>query len=194
MMVSHHQQDVIYLIDFGLCKKYIDEHGEIIDIADQKPIGLIGTSRYMSCNTHLHRGQGRNDDLESLGYILLYLYKGDLPWMDLGSSNKQSKLDLIKSSKLSCSISKLCQDMPRQFDIYFQYVKSLDYYDTPNYIYLKQLIKSIKFPKSENFINKGQFDWVGLKVFTKKYKIQYNVFDASQDKYKDCTDYKIQDF
>jgi len=52
-------------------------------------VGLIGTARYMSINSHELNSQSRKDDLESLGYILVYLAKGKLPWMDIFAFNKK---------------------------------------------------------------------------------------------------------
>jgi casein kinase 1 len=41
----------VYLIDFGLAKKYIDKEGYHIGYKDNK--NLTGTARYASLNTHL---------------------------------------------------------------------------------------------------------------------------------------------
>ena len=68
---------ICYLIDFGLCKKYKDSQGNHIKLKDGK--GLVGTARYVSINAHKGMEQSRRDDLESLGYVFVYLLKGTLP-------------------------------------------------------------------------------------------------------------------
>lgn len=75
----HKKSHLIHLIDFGLSRKFEDkESNKHIEYKDNKT--LIGTPKYLSINGHLGINQSRRDDLESLGYMLIYFMKGYLPW------------------------------------------------------------------------------------------------------------------
>ena len=76
---------------------------------------LLGTPRYASINNHLGVEQSRRDDLESVGYILIYFLKGSLPWQGLKAKNAQKKYRLILEKKQQVSIAQLCQGCPSQF-------------------------------------------------------------------------------
>lgn len=92
-----------YIIDFGLAKRYTDRKtGEHIPYKEGKPI--TGTARYSSIATHLGIEQSRRDDLEAIGYMLIYFMKGTLPWQGLGGKTREEKYEAIKDKKLSTSI------------------------------------------------------------------------------------------
>ncbi|XP_073302730.1 casein kinase 1-like protein 10 [Primulina huaijiensis] len=143
----------VYAIDFGLAKKYRDlQTHKHIPYRENK--NLTGTARYASVNTHLGVEQSRRDDLESLGYVLIYFLRGSLPWQGLKAGNKKQKYDKISEKKMLTPIEVLCKSYPSEFISYFHYCRSLRFEDKPDYSYLKRLFRDL-------FIREGyQFDYV----------------------------------
>ncbi|CAD5327353.1 unnamed protein product [Arabidopsis thaliana] len=143
----------VYIIDFGLARKYRDS-SSYRHIPYRENKSLIGTPAYASLNTHLGIEQSRRDDVESLGYILMYFLKGSLPWKGLKAGNKKQKYDKISEKKVSTSIETLCEGHPIEFATYIHYCRSLRFDDKPDYAYLKRLFRDL-------FIREGfQFDFV----------------------------------
>lgn len=124
-----------YFVDFGLAKKYIDSKGRHITWATDKR--LSGTVRYASINTHCGCQQGRRDDLESLGYTLIYFYQGGkLPWMGLGKSVGE-----VGKMKSSIPLEELCKRCPKNLLEYMRYVRQLDFDSKPDYSYLCRVLR-----------------------------------------------------
>ncbi|XP_057494112.1 casein kinase 1-like protein 3 [Actinidia eriantha] len=150
----------VYIIDFGLAKRYRDSTtNRHIPYRENK--NLTGTARYASCNTHLGIEQSRRDDLESLGYVLLYVLRGSLPWQGLKAATKKQKYDKICEKKLSTPIEGLCKSHPVEFASYFHYCHSLTFDQRPDYGFLKRLFRDLFSREGYEF--DYIFDWTILK-------------------------------
>lgn len=147
---------VVHLIDFGLSKRYIDPaNNKHIKYKEGK--SLTGTARYVSVFTHLGIEQARRDDLESFGYMLIYLARGSLPWMGIMGKSKNEKYKLIGLCKAEKSLQELCYGLPQEFENYLSYCRALKFEQKPDYANLKRMFKEA--------FNRGQyvydyiFDW-----------------------------------
>ena len=154
----------IYLIDYGLSRIYRDNtSGFHIPFHTHK--SLVGTARYTSINTHLGIEQGRRDDLESIGYLLIYLWKGILPWQKQKAKNQEETHGVILKKKLNTPVNMLCGEqsmhrvLPRIDDLaaYLNYCKTLKFQDSPNYTLLKSLFRKSLAACSPKKYN--AFDW-----------------------------------
>lgn len=149
----------IHMLDFGLSKKfYSKEKGHI---PMNKGKHLVGTVRYVSKNMHMGIEPSRRDDLESIGYMLIYFAKGELPWQGLNKKlhgiNGQAidHKQKIGEIKHLTKLSTLCNGLPRCFQKYLEYCGKLKFSEKPNYDYLKDLfIKS-----SQETGIEPEFEW-----------------------------------
>ncbi|CAA7050094.1 unnamed protein product [Microthlaspi erraticum] len=150
----------VYVIDFGLAKRYRDANtNRHIPYREHK--NLTGTARYASCNTHLGIEQSRRDDLESLGYVLLYFLRGSLPWQGLKAVDKKQKYDKICEKKISTPIEVLCKNHPVEFASYFHYCHTLTFDQRPDYGFLKRLFRDLFSREGYEF--DYIFDWTIIK-------------------------------
>lgn len=152
--------NLVYAIDFGLAKRFRDPRThQHIPYREHK--NLTGTARYASINTHLGIEQSRRDDLEAIGYIFIYFYKGILPWQGLKARTKAQKYDKISDKKLSTPVEELCKGTPPEFFTYINYCRSLRFDEKPDYAYLRQLIRNL-FHR-QGFSYDYVFDWNAIK-------------------------------
>jgi len=147
-------KNTVYIIDFGLASDYLDENGN--HIPNSKNASFRGTHRYASINSHRRREQSRRDDLEALGYVLIYFLKGSLPWQNL-KAGKKDRRKIIGKKKKETSFESLTSGLTKPFYFYMKYVRQLKFRENPDYNYLIQLFTQLM--KESNIDNDFKFDW-----------------------------------
>lgn len=151
------KENVIYMIDLGLSKEF-KRGRKHIHYSEAR--SLTGTLRYASVRNHIGIEQSRRDDLESLGYMLIYFIKGSLPWQGLKGRDKREQRSKIKFTKISTRVSKLCEGLPNEFYTYMCYCRNLEFSETPNYTYLRGLFKKLY---TKNFGKGEHYDWSDIR-------------------------------
>ena len=151
------ESHTVYVIDFGLSKKFKDaKTHQHIPYKENK--NLTGTARYASLNAHLGIEQSRRDDLESIGYILVYFMNGSLPWQSLQANNRSERYSKICEMKLKIPVEQLCFGLPAEFTSYLNYCRSLRFEDRPDYSHLRKMFKELLVKEGHEY--DYAFDWV----------------------------------
>tara|TARA_Y100001958_G_scaffold160043_2_gene165516 strand:- start:8208 stop:9245 length:1038 start_codon:yes stop_codon:yes gene_type:complete len=183
---SEKHPHVLYIIDFGLAKKYCkyidkdDQTGNDIDhIPCETGRNITGTERYVSVNVHDGLTPSRRDDMESIGYVMIFLFIGYLPWSStaiVSNSNsnnsnsnnsnsnnsnnildKKKETDLVRSMKQRVSHWMLENKLPTEFIAYIEYCRSLKFKEKPDYNYLRTLLLNLF--KHKQFTVDNNFEW-----------------------------------
>lgn len=102
--------------------------------------------------------QSFGDDLESLGYMLIYFFSGSLPWSGLKIASEEEKSEVILQKKKTISTQDLCEGLPGEFVAYFDYIRSLPFNDKPDYSFLRKSFHDL-FTR-EGFEYDNVYDWV----------------------------------
>ena len=143
----------LYLVDFGLAKKYRSSK-TLKQNPYMKKKKLAGTARYASIHAMEEMEQSRRDDLEAVSYVIMYFIRGNLPWQGLKLKSNEDRYQKILEKKKEISTEELCSEYPKVFYEFVKYAKGLKYSEEPKYDELKK-----------NFV-----DWV---VNQKKEKFDY---------------------
>ena len=174
---TEEKTNVIYLMDFGLSKRYKNSKN-FQHIPYREGRALIGTARYVSINTHLGIEPSRRDDIESIGYVLIYFLKGNLPWQGLKDGDQ--KYIRIMEKKLQIPTEVLCYGLPDEFVHYLNYTKNLKFEERPDYDYLRNLFVKLLgtcinlYNLTRDFL---KFDWcfdAPLNTIWQKYERKKN--------------------
>ena len=125
----------LYIIDFGFCRSYLQNSAHI---EMKKTSNLIGTPKFASIHAHNLDELSRRDDLESLGYMLIYLFLGELEWQDIRFLNYQQNTQNIVTMKQNVIHN---TDIPSVLRDCLQMVFNLDFKETPDYLLMKTIFR-----------------------------------------------------
>lgn len=147
--------NLVYLIDFGLARRYLDCNNK--HFKQDYGRKLTGTVRYASVNVHQGLTPSRRDDLESIGYVMLYLLNGKLPWQSIKCSDKEERYKLIGQHKLNTSNWECFSESPDEFIVYLNYCRRLEFDEDPDYEYLRNIL--INLYKQQGYTVDQKYDW-----------------------------------
>ena len=157
-LIGKKDPNVIYLIDFGLSKKYkSDKTGKHLKFSFTGK--LTGTVRFASANALRGGEQSRRDDLESIAYMIIFFMRGKLPWQGVTGTKKMERYLKIYKMKKNVTPEDLCKSLPAQMVQFTKYVKHLEFEQEPDYNYLRGLINSILKQRKIN-LDSLIFSWI----------------------------------
>lgn len=132
---------ILHIIDFGLARNYCDpKTKQHIPYREKKP--LAGTMRYASINAHIGVEMSRRDDLEAIGYLLVYLSLGRLPWQGI-KGPKDERYKHVMEMKVQTPVDVLCKDCAAEFATHLSYSRALQFEDLPDYEFLSHLFADL---------------------------------------------------
>ena len=160
-LIGIEDPNVIYIVDFGLCKKYrSSKTGK--HILPKLTGQFNGTVKYASPNAIKGKEVSRRDDLISLGYMLIFLFKRDLPWEDSFKNLDRTKYFELISLKETNGDGKLFNNIPQEFKDYIKYTRNLKFEQDPDYSYLSSLFLKIINNMNLDY-RKITFSWINEK-------------------------------
>ena len=178
----------VYILDFGLAKKYRSSRTlEQFPFVNRRKI--TGTARYASINALRGYEQSRRDDLESVGYVLIYFLKGKLPWMGIEAKTKEEKYKKILQKKIDIPTKDLCEYLPEEMEIILDYVKNLEYKENPDYEMLRGYFNSMIRKEHSKF--DYIYDWTTQEDRSKRKVISSKSdLDSTQNRKSTFASYK----
>jgi serine/threonine protein kinase len=144
---------VVYLVDFGLIGLYYsdEEHSQLYKDT------LTGTAHWCSVAAHVG-AQSRRDDLESMGYMMIFFVKGALPWIGLEAKDADEEEEKIKGMKTKMNVRTLCNGLAPEFLEYMTYVRKLSFTERPDYGKLRGIFDKLR--KTLGSTKDHELDWL----------------------------------
>ena len=148
---------IIYLIDFGLSKKYRSKR-TLKHIKNSYVNKVVGTIRYASVNSMKGFEMSRRDDLESFYYMIIFFLLKNLPWQNIKGKTLGEKYLEILEIKQEFNIDDYKMIIPNEIIKMFKYVKNLKFDEEPNYFMIKNSFRSILYGMGHSELD--TFSWI----------------------------------
>ena len=182
---------IIYLIDFGISKKYrSDRTKKHIQFNITKT--MCGTARYASMNALSGLQLSRRDDLESLSYMILYFLTKKLTWQGITAKSLATRYKKIYEKKSELEKWDKFLSLPIQIQNFIKYCRNLGFSEDPNYKLMKNFFYDLM--KQNEFVDDKNFSWIDDKSILgsklpelfprKKYNVSINKFMDKIEKKK----------
>eukprot|EP00117_Sycon_ciliatum_P031758 scpid55788/ scgid24782/ Casein kinase I len=163
---TYSQSDQLYLVDFGIGKKWVRKDTPFPNPGGKRsdPLrnahGMAGTLRYASKFIQLGYFYSMRDDLVSYGYSAIYMSTGTLPWAGVNAMFARVRGDMVLEAKMKATPETLCKDMPNEYLAYMNYCYSLDYGDMPNHENMRTLFMQVCMAKKPKLDDMWQWELV----------------------------------
>ena len=144
----------IYIIDFGVATRY-KINGMHIRYEENCP--FVGNLTFCSLNVLQGIRASRRDDLESIAYILIYLFRNSLPWSQINSEDFLQRAEQV-DIKLSSTSSQLCRGLEPEYKHFMDYCRALKYEEIPDYKFAKEMF--MQLASRIGFHGDWEYDWM----------------------------------
>ena len=129
----------IYLLDYGVSSKYFIDK---CHIAFQSNCRFVGSCHFASMNAHIGIRLSRRDDLESFVYSAIFILTKTLPWIESSENKELNKWNSVFRCKREM-LQTIKKEQPEELADMLSYVTSLKFEETPDYQYLRGLIRKM---------------------------------------------------
>ncbi|KAG5475412.1 hypothetical protein LSCM1_03527 [Leishmania martiniquensis] len=142
VLFGREDPEQLYLVDFGLSVRFRDRKGKHRPLITNH--SFMGTPRYASLRTHMGHTLSRRDDIEQLVYVMIYLFRGRLPWSGLRIHDQDAKEKRIGQMKAEMLLESICAGCPEAFRDVLNYARCMEFEEEPQYQFLHVLLCSLR--------------------------------------------------